>query len=80
MLRITELSRKTGASLDELRYIEKKGFIKSTRATLKQREVRQYSESELPKIELIIKYRRQGFTWDSAYKKSLEELEKPSLF
>ena len=32
------------------------------------------------KIELIIKYRRQGFTWDTAHKKALQEMAKPSLF
>ncbi len=80
MLRITEMARKTGASVDELRYIERKGFINSTRKHLSQREVRQYRDSDIGKIGLIIKYRRQGFTWDAAYKKALEEMNKPSLF
>ena len=80
MLRITEVARKTGASVDELRYIERKGFINSVRRRLVNREVRQYRDAEVNKIELIIKYRRQGFTWDTAYKKALQEKEKPSLF
>jgi DNA-binding transcriptional MerR regulator len=80
MLRITELARKTGASVDELRYIERKGFINSVRKRLKQREVRQYRDAEVNKIELIIKYRRQGFIWDTAHKKALQEMGKPSLF
>ncbi len=79
IMRITEFARKTGATTDELRYIEKKGFLFSRRSRLKQREVRQYEDSEIRKIELIIKYRRQGFTWDTAFKKALQELEKPSL-
>ena len=78
-MRITDLARKTGASADELRYIEKKGFIKSRMTKLKQREVRQYRESDIRQIELIIKFRRQGFTWDTAHKKALEEMEKPTL-
>jgi DNA-binding transcriptional MerR regulator len=80
MMRITEFSRQTGASVDELRYIERKGFIKSSRSRLKQREIRQYNDSEISKVTLIIKYRRQGYTWDTAYKKTLQELEKPNLF
>jgi DNA-binding transcriptional MerR regulator len=78
-MRITEFARKTGATVDELRYIEKKGFITSGRTRLKRREVRQYQETDVRKIELIIKYRRQGFTWDTAYNKALQEMEKPSL-
>jgi len=78
-MRITEFARKTGATIDELRYIEKKGFITSGRTRLKRREVRQYQETDVRKIELIIKYRRQGFTWDTAYNKALQEMEKPSL-
>ena len=80
MLRITELSRQIGASVDELRYIERKGFINSVRKRVIRREVRQYRDTEVNKIGLIIKYRRQGFTWDTAYKKALQEMAKPSLF
>ena len=80
MLRITEVARKTGASLDELRYIERKGFISSVKRRLINRKVRQYRDAEVNKIKLIIKYRRLGFTWDTAYKKALQEKEKPSLF
>jgi DNA-binding transcriptional MerR regulator len=78
-MRFTEFARKTGATIYLLRYIEKKGFITSGRTRLKRREVRQYQETDVRKIELIIKYRRQGFTWDTAYNKALQEMEKPSL-
>lgn len=80
MLRITDLARQTGASIDEVRYIERKGFITSVRIRLKQRAVRQYQDSEVRTVALIIKYRRQGFTWDTALKKAMEEMTKPSLF
>ena len=78
-MRITEFARKTGGTVDEVRYIERKGFISSRRARLKQREVRQYRETDTRKVQLIIKYRRQGFTWDSAHERALQEMEKPSL-
>jgi DNA-binding transcriptional MerR regulator len=80
MLRITELSRKTEASVDEIRYLERKGFIKSSRRRLKRREVRQYSDGNIRKVQLIIKYRRQGFTWNVAFDKAVKELENPALF
>jgi len=80
MLRITELARQTGASTDEIRYLETKGYIKSTKAKLKQREVRHFSEDTARLIELITKYRRQGFTWKAAHEKARQEIDKPAMF
>jgi DNA-binding transcriptional MerR regulator len=80
MLRITELARKTGASVDEVHYLEKKGFIKSIKSRLTQREVRQFQDADARKIQLIIKYRRLGFTWDVAFQKAQQEHNKPTLF
>lgn len=79
-MRIVELARATGASVDELRYMEQKGFLNPVRKKLKQRKVRVYQDGDVRKIQLIIKYRRQGFTWDTAYEKALRELENPPLF
>ena len=80
MIRITELAKKTGATVDELHYLEKKGFVCSRPLELKQRKVRQYPDADIRKLQLTIKYRRQGFTWDVAYQKALQELENPRLF
>jgi len=80
MLRITDLARRTGATIDEIRYLETKGFIKSKRTKLKTREVRQFEESCVRTVECIIKFRRQGFTWKSAYEKARQEIDKPTLF
>ena len=80
MLRITELARKTGASVDEVHYHEKKGFIQSTKSRLTQREVRQFQDTDARKIQLIIKFRRQGFTWDVAFQKAQQEIDNPTLF
>ena len=80
MLRITELARKTGASVDEIRYLERKGFTASTMSRLTQREVRHFQDTEARKIQLIINYRRQGFTWDVAFQKARQEFDKPTLF
>jgi DNA-binding transcriptional MerR regulator len=80
MLRITELARQTGASVDEIHYLEKKGIVKSRKVRLKQRAVRQFDEESVRVIELIIKNRRQGFTWNVAYEKARQEINKPTLF
>ena len=80
MLRITELARKTGASVDEIHYLEKKGFIQSIKSRLTKRDVRHFQDADTLKIQLIIKYRRQGFTWDVAFQKAQQELNKPTLF
>ena len=79
MLRITELSKITGASVDELRYLERKGFLNSSRRQLKRRKVRQYQETDIRKVQLIINYRRQGFTWNVAFQKAMPEVENPFL-
>jgi DNA-binding transcriptional MerR regulator len=80
MLRITELARKTGASVDEVHYLEKKGFVQSVKSKLTEREVRHFQDTDVRKVELIIKYRRQGFTWDMAFQKAEQELNNPTLF
>jgi DNA-binding transcriptional MerR regulator len=80
MLRIIELARKTGASVDEVHYLEKKGFIQSLKSRLTAREVRHFQDTDVRKVELIIKYRRQGFTWDVAFQKAEQELNNPTLF
>jgi DNA-binding transcriptional MerR regulator len=79
MIRITEMARKTGASVDEIRYIERKGAITSQRIKIKQRRVRQFPDGDEKKVKLIIKYRRSGYTWFAAVEKGLQELQKPSL-
>ena len=80
MIRITEFAKKTGASVDELHYLERKGFINPVMAKLKRRMVRQYPDTDIRKLQLTIKYRRDGFTWDVAFQKALQELQNPRLF
>ena len=78
-MRIIQVAKSTGATPDEIRYFEKKGYIKSRRMRLKTRQVRDYSAAEIDKVELIIKYRRQGFEHAAAYARAIQELEKPRL-
>ena len=76
---ITELAKDTGASVDQIRYLEKKGFVESTWMKLRKRKVRYYSEEEATKVRLIIKYLDQGFRYDVAYEKAIEEIQSPQL-
>ncbi len=80
MLRITDLARMTGASVDELRYLERKGYLSPVKTRLKRREVREYQDADVRKARLITKYRRQGFTWDVSFQRAMRELENPPLF
>lgn len=66
--------------MDELHYLERKGFVSPVRAKLKRRKVRQYPDADIRKLQLTIKYRREGFTWDVAFQKALQELRNPRLF
>ncbi len=76
---ITKLAKDTGASVDQIRYLEKKGFVESTWMKLRKRKVRYYSEEEATKVRLIIKYLDQGFRHDVAYEKAIEEIQSPQL-
>lgn len=78
-MRITEVAKRTGATPDQVRYLEKKKYIRSRWKRLKTRRVRDYSVTEVHKIEHIIKYLAQGFKYDIAYQKAMEELDQPHL-
>lgn len=76
---ITKLAKDIGTSVDQIRYLEKKGFVESTWMKLRKRKVRYYSEEEVTKVRLIIKYLDQGFRYDVAYEKTTEEIRSPQL-
>ena len=78
-MHITEVARQTGATVDQIRYLEKKGYIRAQWAHLKNRLVRDYVEAEIQKIELIVKYLTQGFKYDVAYEKAMVEMKQPRL-
>lgn len=73
-MRITEVAKQLGILPDQIRWFEKKGYIKPGWTFLKHRRVRDYPEDEVRKIGRIVKYRRQGFEHDVAYQKAMEEL------
>jgi len=78
-MRITEVAKSTGATPDQVRYLEKKKYIRSRWKRLKTRRVKDYSATEVRKIAYILKYLDQGFKYDIAYQKAMEELAQPRL-
>ncbi len=78
-MRITELSKRFGITTDQIRYLERKGYVESTWTQLDKRKVRYYPKREINKLELLIKYLDQGFRYDVAYQKTIEEMQNPQL-
>lgn len=79
-MRQSEVTRRTGASRDELRYFEDKGYVRPGKVRLKKRVVRDYSESDVRLIELIMKYKAKRLILDAAYDQAKRELTQPGLF
>lgn len=79
MIRITEMARRTGATPDQIRYLEKKGYVESHRLPVKDRIVRHYEESEIPVIENIVRYLNEGFRYEAAYERALQDTQNPRL-
>ena len=78
-VRITELSRDTGATVDQIRYLEKKGYIQAKWENLNTRRVRCYPESEVAIVKLIMKYFNLGYRYDVAYQKAVQDVHSPPL-
>ncbi len=78
-MRITAVARRVGTTTDQIRYLERKKYVKGRWRRLKNRRVRDYGETEIRKAELIIKYLNQGFKHDFAYLKAMEEIRQPRL-
>lgn len=78
-MRITELAKRLRVTTDQIRYLERKGYVESIWTQLDKRRIRYYPEREINKLELLIKYLDQGFRYDIAYQKTVEEMQNPQL-
>ena len=78
-MKITELSRRTGCSTDQIRYLEKKGAIRPRWKLIKKRRVRDYPESQINRLALIIRFLEEGYKYDVAIQKAEDETNKPRL-
>ncbi|MBX2915761.1 MAG: MerR family transcriptional regulator [Cyclobacteriaceae bacterium] len=59
---IGELSEKTGLSRDTIRFYEKKGLIEMPKKLRRENNYKEYPETVLNKLNLIIKVKELGFT------------------
>jgi len=78
-MRITDVARRTRATPDRIRYLDKRRYIKGRWKTINTRRVRDYPEAEVQKIELIVKYLDQGYRYEAAFERASEELRQPRL-
>ena len=59
---IGELSKKTNVSRDTIRYYEKLGLIKANKKGRRENNYREYQESDLNRLQLILLLKEYGFT------------------
>mgnify|MGYP000218109184 CR=1 FL=1 len=78
-MRITEVANRTGVSADQIRYLERKGFVESTRVQINKRLVRDFSEEAVRTIDAISIYLAQGFKYDVAHEKANQDIAQPRL-
>ena len=78
-MRITELAKMASSNTDQIRYLERKGFIQSKSQQIRVRKVRDFSEIEARKALLIMQYCSVGYRLEAAYQKALDELQQPRL-
>ena len=78
-MRITLVSRLTGLSPDQIRYMEQKRYIQPSMVVIKSRKVRDYSSDDLSLLESISDYLSQGYRYDVAHSKALEDKTNPRL-
>ena len=78
-MRITEVANRTGVSADQIRYLETKGFVESARVQINKRLVRDYSEEAVRTIDAIAIYLAQGFKYDVAHEKAIQDIDQPRL-
>ena len=78
-MRITLVSRLTGLSPDQIRYMEQKRYIQPNMVVIKSRKVRDYSPDDLSLLESISNYLSHGYRYEIAYAKALEDRTNPRL-
>ncbi len=78
-MKTSELVKELQITRDTLYYLEKKGFVTPKKTKAGKKLIRDYSEEEVRKVELIWKHLRRGFKYEVAYEKALAELGNPEL-
>jgi DNA-binding transcriptional MerR regulator len=78
-MRITELARLTGLFFDQIRYVERKGYVKSRKILIGKRRVRDYTRGAVNLLGLIANYVSEGYKYDVAFPKATTDLANSRL-
>lgn len=71
-----EVLKKIDIPRHKLYYLEQKGYINPKKRTRGDLEMREYTEEDFRKIQIIWKFLKQGFKHKVAYQKAMENLNK----
>ena len=75
-MQTSDLLKKINIPRHKLYYLEQKGYINPKKITRGDLEMRDYTEEDFLKIQVIWKFLKQGFKHKAAYKKAMERLNK----
>ena len=71
-----EVLKKIDSPRHKLYYLEQKGYINPKKITRGDLEMREYTDEDFKKIQIIWKFLKQGFKHKVAYQKAMENLNK----
>ena len=73
-MQTSDLLKKINIPRHKLYYLEQKGYINPKKITRGDLEMRDYTDEDFRKIQIIWKFLKQGFKHKAAYKKAMERL------
>jgi len=75
-MQTSDLLKKINIPRHKLYYLEQKGYINPKKITRGDLEMREYTDEDFKKIQIIWKFLKQGFKHKVAYQKAMENLNK----
>ena len=75
-MQTSDVLKKINIPRHKLYYLEQKGYINPKKITRGDLEMREYTEEDFRKIQIIWKFLKQGFKHKIAYQKAMESLNK----
>jgi len=74
VLQTADILEKIDIPRHKLYYLEQKGYIHPQKVPRGELEVREFTQEDFKKIQIIWKYLKQGFKHRIAYEKAMQEL------
>jgi len=75
-MQTSDLLKKIDIPRHKLYYLEQKSYIKPKKITRGDLEMREYTDEDFHKIQIIWKFLKQGFKHKITYKKAIERTNK----